>query len=404
MDVTFIANDTRGGIEPYVALAAAVVARGHVARAVAPGQYENDFVSVGARFAPLAGVEQAQMTAHGGTPSLREMGRRVRELTGGWALDTRAFAEGTDLVISGIGGLGVARPVAEALGAGLLRAHLQPLDAPSPAYPGPLASKLTALGPFGNRLSHRITEAGLRVLVGEPERAARRALGLGTRPAPLIPCIIYGFSPEVVPVASDAAATRIATGYWTSVNRSEVAAELRAFVEQPGPVVSVGFGSMASGDARDLYRVVTEAVRRVGVRAVILTGWGAMQPDAANDPNVCAAGSVPYTWLFPRMAATVHHGGAGTTGAALMAGKPTVIVPFGADQPFWGLRAHQLGVAPAPIPRGRLSADRLARALGRTLADEGLKDRARALGARLQQEEGVRAAVDVIEASGAAGA
>lgn len=398
MDLTFVANDTRGGVEPYVALAAEAVSRGHDVRAVAPREWMTAFESVGARFASLAGIDQARMTADGGAPSLREMGRRVAGLSVGWARDAREFAEGTDLVITGIGGMGVARPVAESLRVGLLRAHLQPLDAPSGAYPGPLASRLTALGPLGNQLSHRATDIGVGLLVGASERACRGALGLGGRPAPMIPRIVYGFSPEVVPVVSDASTARYATGYWASVDVREPGEDLRAFVERPGPVVSVGFGSMTSGDSSQLSRVVTEAVRRVGVRAVLVTGWGAMQARGQADPDVFTAASVPYGWLFPRMDATVHHGGAGTTGAAMTAGRPTVVVPFAADQAFWGLRAQRLGVAPQPIPRSRLTVDRLVRALERALTDVGLRDRARALGATLRREEGARAAVAAIEA------
>ena len=93
----------------------------------------------------------------------------------------------------------------------------------------------------------------------------------------------------------------------------------------------------------------------------------------------------------------MHHGGAGTTGAALRAGVPTVVVPFGADQPFWASRAAALGVAPPPIPRRKLTAALLAEAIGSCLASQQMQDRARALGEDLRAEDGVGTAVRELE-------
>ena len=397
VDLTFVANDTRGGVDPYLALAAEAASRGHAVRAVAPPQYETDFASIGARFGALHGAEQAQAIAETGRVSLREMGRRVIDLTARWASDTAAFAEGTDVVVSGIGGMALARPIAEAVGAPLLRAHLQPLEAPSVLYPGPLASHLDGLGRAGRRLSHTITAAGTSVLSRAPERAARAALGLTGAPPAAWPTIVYGFSRAVVPVVSDGSTTRVATGYWARSATEEVDGRLRAFVEQPGPVISVGFGSMVTADPRGLRDLVTGAARRVRARVVLLTGWGALDESGVDDDSVLVTSSAAHAWLFPRVSATVHHGGAGTTGAALRAVRPTVIVPFGADQPFWAGRAHRLGVSPDPIRRTRLTEDRLTEALHRALTDTEMQCRARELGARLQQDWGPQAAVDVIE-------
>ncbi|HSP81366.1 MAG TPA: nucleotide disphospho-sugar-binding domain-containing protein, partial [Myxococcaceae bacterium] len=109
--------------------------------------------------------------------------------------------------------------------------------------------------------------------------------------------------------------------------------------------------------------------------------------------DVFCADALPHDWLFPRVAAVVHHGGAGTTGAALRAGVPAIIVPFTMDQPFWGSRVAALGVGPTPLPRARLTQERLAEALRRTVADEAMRARAAALGARIRAEDGVAEAV-----------
>jgi UDP:flavonoid glycosyltransferase YjiC (YdhE family) len=137
------------------------------------------------------------------------------------------------------------------------------------------------------------------------------------------------------------------------------------------------------------------AVSMTGRRAVVLTGWGGVHP-AALPREILAVDWVPFDWLFPRMAAVVHHGGAGTTAAGLRAGVPTIIVPFFLDQFFWGRRVFELGVGPRPIPRRRLAADTLATAI-RVATDSDMRGRAAALGARIRAENGVARAVATFE-------
>lgn len=251
--------------------------------------------------------------------------------------------------------------------------------------------------PLARRVSHSLTAAGVALLTKAPERAARKALGLRGKPAPPVPQILYGFSPAVVPVLSDAHTRRIATGYWTRPDHGAHDRQLQTFLEGDGPVISVGFGSMHGQDPRGLGDLVIAAVRRVGVRAVLLSGWGAISADDNTGDGVFIIESVAHSWLFPRMAVNVHHGGAGTTGAALTAGVPTIVVPFGADQPFWARRAQGLGVAPAPMPRSSLTADCLAAALETALTDARMHARAADVGATLHRETGPSTAIDAVE-------
>ena len=351
MDICFVANDTRGGVEPYLALAAEATARGHSVRAVAPPQYEPKFRAISARFIPLRGADQAQQIASEGRLSLREMGRKVVELTARWAEDAASGAAGTDLVVSGIGGMSVARPVAQTIGAALLRAHLQPLEAPSSSYPGPLAAGLDRLGPVGRRFSHTLTAAGVSLLSGGPERAARaRSTGCAAHRGQRCR--------RSLRVQQGSRSRRLRRrdhtdrpGYWTLPTPSDIDPALRRFLDRPGPVVTVGFGSMTTSDPA-AFRDSSPAppVRGGKSRAAHRVGRVADTPES-NAEDVYVGASAPHSWLFTRVAATVHHGGAGTTGAALSAGKPTVIIPFGADQPFWANRAHRLGVAPPALKR-----------------------------------------------------
>jgi UDP:flavonoid glycosyltransferase YjiC (YdhE family) len=159
--------------------------------------------------------------------------------------------------------------------------------------------------------------------------------------------------------------------------------------------VYVGFGSMSSRDPQKTGHLVLEALARAQQRAVILCGWGGLQMTDLP-PHTIAVDSVPFSWLFPRCAAVVHHGGAGTTAAGLRAGVPSIVIPFFADQPFWGRRVAELGVGPAPIPRKKLTAERLAQAIELAVGDRDMRRRAAELGAKIRAEDGVAQAVAIV--------
>jgi UDP:flavonoid glycosyltransferase YjiC (YdhE family) len=144
-----------------------------------------------------------------------------------------------------------------------------------------------------------------------------------------------------------------------------------------------------------MLQLILQALARTQQRAIILSGWGGLR--AASMPDtVFMVDSVPFSWLFPRVAAVVHHGGAGTTAAGFRAGVPSIIIPFFADQPFWGQRVMDLGVGPAPIPRKKLTAERLAQAIQTAVTDQILRERAADLGAKIRAEDGIARAVAVV--------
>ena len=157
---------------------------------------------------------------------------------------------------------------------------------------------------------------------------------------------------------------------------------------------------MPAQDAGRLTRSVLEALRATGRRGLLATGWGGLEGLGGSD-RVHVLEAAPHSWLFPRCAAVVHHGGAGTTHEGLRWGRPSVVCPVFGDQPFWARRVQALGVGPAPLPQKRLSADGLAAALAAT-DDRELQARAASLGAALRAEPGVTAAVEAIETAGTA--
>jgi UDP:flavonoid glycosyltransferase YjiC (YdhE family) len=199
----------------------------------------------------------------------------------------------------------------------------------------------------------------------------------------------------VVPRASDWGDNHRVTGYWFLNESTDWQApdDLQAFLESGSPPVYVGFGSMHNEDPESVTQLVAEALQRTRQRGILLTGWGGLKRGEYSE-NIFVVDSAPHDWLFPQMAAVVHHGGAGTTAAALRAGVPSVVVPFMSDQPFWAKRCYQLGVSPRPLPRKKLSANRLMRSIEQAVHDPWMKERAADLGTRIRAEEGVQKAVD----------
>ncbi len=147
-------------------------------------------------------------------------------------------------------------------------------------------------------------------------------------------------------------------------------------------------------DASGLVRIVVDALVRTGARG-ILGGMGGMEGAGDLPDTVFAVGNVPHSWLFPRMAAVCHHGGAGTSAAGFRAGVPGIIVPFALDQFAWAWRASELGVSPEPLPFRKLRADRLAGAI-LAAKDPGMRERAAALGRAIAPERGARDCARVI--------
>ena len=187
------------------------------------------------------------------------------------------------------------------------------------------------------------------------------------------------------------------TGFWLdgAVSDYTPAPALEEFLSEGPKPVYIGFGSMLSGDMTQTLSIILQAVRRAGVRAVISSGWaGAVIPP---QEGVYVAGFIPHDWLFERVAAVVHHGGAGTTAAGVLAGRPTLVIPFGGDQPFWALRVRMLGLGPTPIRREKLTVARLARALHDLVTVKSYRVAARELGERLRLENGVGIAANIIE-------
>lgn len=211
--------------------------------------------------------------------------------------------------------------------------------------------------------------------------------------------VLCGYSPVVLPISEDLPQHVSITGYWFLDPHPNWQPDpaLTEFIKSTPKPIYIGFGSMGNPAKNEITgKIILKALAKTGQRAILSTGWSGLGTDQPLPKNVFLIKNTPHRWLFPQMAAIVHHGGAGTTGAALSAGVPSLIIPHFGDQYYWGRRVAELGVGPEPIERKKLSAERLVAALSTALHDSGMREQAASLGAKISAENGVGKAVEVI--------
>ncbi|GAA3809425.1 glycosyltransferase [Sphaerisporangium flaviroseum] len=408
--MSILAFGSRGDTQPCAALGLGLRARGHQVTIVAPGRYAG--LVDGLRYVPISvdpvrimESEEGRAWSRGGVTGFLTGFRRIVEpLAERLVSEVDAACAGTGLVLApALGGFGQHMSERHAVPHALL--HFQPSE-PTKRFPNPLVP-LATLGALGNRASYALVERLSWLLIGRMVNRLRgRLLGLG----PTRSCftaarrsrtpVLCGVSPAIVARPADWPAYVHLTGSWhldlQALDQPPPPA-LAAFLDAGSPPVYVGFGSMAPADPDALTHTVVTALRRAGLRGV-LQGLPPGPYGAAGD--LCFTGEVPHGWLFRRMAAVVHHGGAGTTAAGLRAGVPSVICPFFSDQPFWGARVASLGAGPPPVPIRKLTVPALERSVIRAVQDDEFRGRSRELGKVMRGEDGVGRACEALAGQG----
>jgi sterol 3beta-glucosyltransferase len=219
--------------------------------------------------------------------------------------------------------------------------------------------------------------------------------GFGSARLGLVPV-----SPAVYPANPHWAPQHRLVGYWFAEEPAgwQPPSDLLAFLEagQPPLVVSLGAMSLGREDALASAALFVDALREVGARAII-QGWEEGMRQMSLPPTVYAAGSLPHSWLLPRCAGLIHHGGFGTTSAGLRAGIPALIIPHLVDQFYWGQRVYELGAGPSPIRRTKLDLPGLAAALEELVHNPKLRTAAATLGEQIRADNGLEKAVGLIE-------
>ena len=411
--IVIVAFGTRGDVTPLTGLGVRLRDRLGVDVAIAAQRpYEQLVESAGLPFRPLPGDTEGdtRASAYGqavvdGTrmrPSKAVLTQMRDDLSGVGEAMAVATADADLLLLEGPVGALLGYHVAEALELPSIGAFLQPVSPTAEFAPPALTAR--SLGRWGNRIAWRAGDMGERVYTPLID-ALRADLGLTprsrrvyqTRRANTWP-VLYGFSQHVVPRPADWRAGLDVTGYWWPADGAswQPPQELVDFLGSGPPPVFVGLGSTATAHGERLSAMIVAALRRAGLRAVIQSGWAGLHGDGSDD--VITVADIPHAWLFPRVAAVVHHCGAGTAAAALRAGVPSIPVTGIMDQPFWAARLHALGAATQPLRRSALDTDALSAAITAVIADGRYHERAQQLAQLIGAEDGEDRAVDVVAA------
>jgi sterol 3beta-glucosyltransferase len=413
--VTITTGGSRGEVQPYVALGLGLRAAGHEVRISAQAGYQQFVHDRGLGFHPISGDPHelvSELLEEGNNPV--RFARRFRRILGSLMEQNlqeylAACRDAEVIVYSPVGFLGYF--VAEALRVPRVGAALYPLLSRTRHFPSSIVpiGKRRPRGAFGgiyNYLTYIFSEQLFwQSFRTSASRAVKDHLSLSTafwgpfgemtrHREP----ILYGWSPSVLPQPPDWGGWLHTTGYWFLEQSSgwQAPEELADFLDSGPPPVFVGFGSMNNIGPERLTAIVLQALERTGQRGILATGWGGIGYADLPD-TIFRVEDVPHDWLFEQVMATIHHGGAGTTSASLRAGIPSIVVPFFADQPFWGWRVAELGVGPEPISPRSLGVEQLANAIRRTTSDRDMQSRAAAMGRRIRRENGIERAVEAVD-------
>ncbi|GAA2030335.1 glycosyltransferase [Terrabacter terrae] len=428
MRLLLLGMGSRGDVQPLVALGQRLRRRGYAVSLAAPADLGHVVAGSGVDFEPLSFDLEGPLREGPGRKSLRgsawtQMGearlmRQVMAATAdALASDVGRLVEQADAVVSGaltfdlVDALLAPDGGGDDRGGSPTKPHFYAVFAP--VWPSAHGDSVAlALRPRStswvnlawSRLAGRVAldlfrPAGdlVRARKGSPRRRFHDYAAAAERTPTLL-----GASPSVVPPAEDWPPALRQTGYWVrdDVDGEALDRELESFLAVGDAPVFVGFGSMPTPDPDGMVRDLVGVLGRLGLRGVVSEGLAGLSLEHLPEDGAAellGTGPAPHDVLFPRCAVVVHHGGAGTTAAAVRAGVPQVVVPHAADQPYWGRRMADLGVAPPPIARKDLTPARLQRALELALSP-GAREAAHALGERVRAEDGAGDAARLVDA------
>ncbi len=419
MRIVIITLGTRGDVQPYIALGQGLKQRGHIVTICTSSSFEKLINNSGLNYGYINNglidfihSEQGRDLIENTTGFLKMLKVGVRSakklaplqqsiLRDSWESTRHA---NPDLILFHPKALGAIH-FAQKLGISAILTLLQPVYVPTTVFPS-AAFKPRNVNGWYNKLTYQLilglSALGTRKLINrwrqsnQLPKAHKSKNQLQDTSGRAIP-VLHGFSRHVIPDPEDWPNTAHITGYWFVKQKQwQATDELEEFINAGTAPIYVGFGSMAGKTPGRLAKVIIEALRLANVRAIMATGWGGLELEKLPC-SILKITHAPHEWLFPKMAAVIHHGGAGTTAAGLRAGCPTIICPFIADQPFWGWQVHKLGVGSEPIPQQRLTPENLAQAIRLVIGSSDIKNNAQLLAEKIRNEDGITSAIDLIE-------
>jgi vancomycin aglycone glucosyltransferase len=401
MRILLAPHGTRGDVQPLVALAVALRARGHVVLLTAPANFvswvrgygfdtESDGID----------VEALLRSAGTGLQSLSWQMQYLAHITPLLFEPVVRASEGCELIV-GAGLQFAAASVAQWRNVPYAHAVFCPCATPNGATPPPNVHSQT-LPRWINRLLWQaggpLADLALR---GHINRG-RATLGLQPLNSPISQLLkgrtILAADRDLGPLPDDAPKSAVSTDAWVLDEPGTLDARLQEFLQQGPAPIYIGFGSMVAPRVAELVAQAVAAVRAVGTRAVIAGGWASLDRHIREADDVLTVDNVPHSLIFPRVAAAVHHGGAGTTTAAARAGVPQVLLPHILDQYYWAHRVEVLGLGPPALPVERVTADELGDRISRAVSDPLIRERVNRLASSVAARNGVTAAVEHLEA------
>ena len=400
MRIVLTTCGSRGDVQPMIALTLAIKAAGHDALLAGPPEKAAWADRIGCPYAPLGGDLTAFIDTLDGVQApvdVLRLNRQFRREVNAQFKTIPEIIGGADLVV-GSSAIFALSSIAEHKKITYRYIAFTPQLLPSAHYPHP-AFRRQGMPAWWNRAGRHLVRALDRFNFGALVNRHRRRLGL----APLKnfqrhilgPSVIVASDQSIAPVAPDVTQPNVQTGYLHLTQPKKTLPALDRFLAGGPPPVYCGFGSMPIKDQVRLVPGIVKAIRRAGQRMVLVRFWDDPLPvDAAND--LFYIRKYPHLDLFPRMAAVIHHGGAGTTATAAISSVPQIVVPHALDQYYWGFQVWKRGMGPRPIPRSRFSSSKLTDAVSRCLNDPRYRKGAGRIALAIRRQDSLAAAVTAL--------
>lgn len=411
LQIAMLIVGTRGDVQPFVAIGKHLQEYGHRVRLATHSNFEEFVLTAGLEFYPLGGdpkiLAEYMVKNKGFLPSgpseIAIQRKQLKAII--YSLlpaCTEPFGDSgvkfrADAILANPPAYGHVH-VAEALKVPLHIFFTMPWT-PTSKFPHPLSR---VKQPAGYRLSYQVVDSliwlGIRGIINDFRKKKLKLRPVtylsGTQGSITDLPTGYIWSPQLVPKPEDWGPKVDVVGF-CFLNLAEdfrPPESLLKWLEAGKAPIYVGFGSLPVQDPQGMTTIIVNAIKQTGQRGIINKGWGGLGNLAEPADFIYTLDNCPHDWLFPRCAAVVHHGGAGTTAAGLKAGCPTTIVPFFGDQPFWGERVHARGLGPPPIPVDQFSLTKLVDAI-QIMLNPQVKKNADAISKAMENEDGVSGAV-----------
>ncbi|MFG6497597.1 glycosyltransferase [Fictibacillus sp. UD] len=405
MNITILTTGTRGDTQPYIALGKELKKLGHEIKLAAFENYRDLVEHHGLNFHPIKGdiakiiSEMSKSSIESDNPlkfftSFRKMKPYIKDKQISMQRDLFEACEGAEAIIYHPGAA-IGQFAGEYFKVPTILATPFPM-APTKDYPALIFYQMK-WGKTANLLTHKLFERGFWLTVKSPigefweERFGKKPVRFKNpylKEATNLHTSVMSMSHNVFPQSNEKTKC---LGYWLleeDLTDWEPPQDLSRFIEDGKPPIYVGFGSIYDDHANETIQLVVEALRNNGQRGIIGMGWNRVH-GMEDYEDMYFIDNIPHTWLFPKTAGVVHHGGAGTTAAAFQSGVPSVVIPHGNDQFAWGKRTEELGVGSSPIPRKKLTVERLTEGIHQML-QKPIVENAHKLGRKLQKENGAQ--------------